>query len=260
MDLTKAKRVVIKVCTSTLSYKTGNLNIRRVERLIKTFSDLKNSGHEIIFVTSGAVGLGMAKAGLNSKPTDMPGRQALAAIGQCELMRIYNDLFGYYNHTPAQILLTRDVVDSPERRENAVNALTKLLEMNVIPVINANDTVSIENLDFDENDTLAATVAQLVKADLLILLTDVAGLYDKHPSDPDAKLVHEVSEITDEMINATNSKGGALASGGMATKLQAAKIAAEDKIPTVIVQGSTPEILYDLFENKAECTVINVTK
>lgn len=255
IDLSHKKRIVIKVGTSTLAHKTGNLNIRRVQKLCEVFSDLKNSGREIIFVTSGAVGIGVGRAGLAARPKDMPTKQACAAIGQCELMNIYDREFAKYNHTVAQILITRDVISNQTRHTNARNTLHRLLEMGVIPVINANDTVSIEQLDFDENDTLSAMVAGLAGADLLVILTDVEGLYDKNPKLPDARLIPVVEKITDSMISAAGEKGSELASGGMLTKLEAATIAKEKGIPTVIIKGENPEILYDLFENKAVCTV-----
>ncbi|MGN0655651.1 MAG: glutamate 5-kinase [Ruminiclostridium sp.] len=253
-----AKRIVIKVGTSTLCYKTGNLNIRRVGRLIEVMSDLKNQGRDIIFVTSGAVGIGVGRAGLPSRPKDMPTKQACAAIGQCELMNMYDREFSKYNHTVAQILVTRDVVSNEIRRQNAFNTLHRLLELGAVPVINANDTVSIEQLDFDENDTLSAVTAQLCEADLLVMLTDVDGLYDKNPALPDAKHIPVVHKLTDEMIAAAGEKGSELASGGMLTKLEAAQIAGESGIPAVIINGDRPENLYDLFEGNAKCTIFDL--
>lgn len=253
-----AKRIVIKVGTSTLCYKTGNLNIRRVGRLIEVMSDLKNQGRDIIFVTSGAVGIGVGRAGLPSRPKDMPTKQACAAIGQCELMNMYDREFSKYNHTVAQILVTRDVISNEIRRQNAFNTLHRLLELGAVPVINANDTVSIEQLDFDENDTLSAVTAKLCEADLLVMLTDVDGLYDKNPALPDAKHIPVVHKLTDEMIAAAGEKGSELASGGMLTKLEAAQIAGESSIPAVIINGDRPENLYDLFGGRAKCTIFDL--
>ena len=259
MDKIKdAKRVVIKVGTSTLCYKTGNLNIRRVRKLIEVMSDLKNEGRDIIFVTSGAIGIGVGKAGLTSRPKDIPTKQACAAIGQCELMNIYDREFSKFNHTVAQLLVTRDVVSNKIRHENAFNTLHRLLEMNIVPIINANDTVSIEQLDFDENDTLSAVAAQLCEADLLIMLTDVDGLYDKNPSEPDAKHIPLVTKLTDDMINSARQKGSELASGGMITKLEAASIAGENGIPAVIINGEDPENLYRLFDGTAKYTLFDL--
>ncbi|MCH5325403.1 MAG: glutamate 5-kinase [Eubacterium sp.] len=255
MDFSEKKRIVVKVGTSTLAHPTGSLNIRRVAKLIEVFSDLKNSGRELVFVTSGAQGVGAARAGLRHKPTEIPQKQACAAIGQCELMHIYDREFQKHNHTVAQVLLTRDVISNKLRKENVINTLDTLLDMGIVPIINANDTVSIEELDFDENDTLSAIVAKLCTADLLVILTDVEGLYDKNPSHPDAKLIPVVEKVTDEMIASAKDKGSEFASGGMLSKLEASIIAGESGIPTVIIKGSDPEILYDLFENKATCTV-----
>lgn len=255
MDFSSKKRIVIKVGTSTLTHSTGNLNIRRVAELIEVMSDIKNSGREIVFVTSGAIGVGVGKVGLKARPKDIPTKQACAAIGQCELMSIYDREFSKYSHNVAQVLLTRDVISNPERRKNVVNTFETLLEMGCIPIINANDTVSIAQLDFDENDTLSAMVASLCRADLLVLLTDVDGVFDKNPKEPDAKLIPEVEKITDELIAATKGKGSELASGGMLTKLEAATIATADGIDTVVINGERPSILYDLIENKAVCTV-----
>ena len=217
MDFSSVKRIVIKVGTSTLAHNTGNLNIRRVSKLIEVMSDLKNSGKDVIFVTSGAQGVGAAKAGLHSKPKEMPKKQACAAIGQCELMHIYDREFANYNHTVAQVLLTRDVISNKTRKENVINTFNTLLDMGIVPIINANDTVSIQELDFDENDTLSAIVAALCSADLLIILTDVDGLYDKNPKLPGAKLIPEVKQITSEMISSAKDKGSEFASGGMIT-------------------------------------------
>lgn len=256
IDLSDKKRIVIKVGTSNIAHKTGNINIRRVEKLIKVLSDIRNSGREIIFVTSGAQSAGMGRMNLSYKPADIPTKQACAAIGQSELMNMYSNEFSKYNRVVAQILMTRDVISNAERRQNAKNTLRRLLEMNVIPIINANDSVSIEELDFDENDTLSAMVAKLSESDLLIMFTDVDGLYANYPPEPGEKHIPVVEKITDKMIYAARGKGSALSSGGMLTKLEAAVLAKEDGIPSVIINGENPEILYDLFENKAVCTII----
>jgi glutamate 5-kinase len=209
----------------------------------------------VIFVTSGAISVGMARLNLAARPSDTPTKQACAAIGQSALMNIYDTEFAKYNCKVAQILITRDVISNRERRENAKNTLERLLELGVVPIINANDTISLEELDFDENDTLSALMAKLAEADLLIMFTDVDGLYDKNPAEPDAKLIPVVEKITQEMIHAAKGKGSELSSGGMLTKLEAAMLAKEDNIPSVILNGERLEILYDLFENKAVCTV-----
>ena len=260
IDFSQKKRIVVKVGTNTLAHSTGNLNIRRVAKLIEVFSDLKNAGREIVFVTSGAQGIGAARAGLRQKPTEIPQKQACAAIGQCELMHIYDREFLKYNHTVAQVLLTRDVISNKTRKENVTNTFKTLLDMGIVPIINANDTVSIEELDFDENDTLSAIVATLCEADLLVILTDVDGLYDRNPKEEGAKFIPFVERITDEMIASAGGKGSEFSSGGMLTKLEAATIAMENGIPTVIINGENPEILYDLFENNAVCTAFMAEK
>lgn len=257
-DFSARKRVVIKVGTSTLTYKTGNINMRRVKKMVEVLSDLKNEGHDIILVSSGAVGVGVGCIGLQSRPTDMPTKQACAAVGQSKLMGFYQDEFARFNHTVAQILATRDVFSNKIRRENIFNTMHTLLSMGIIPIINANDSVSIEQLDFDENDTLSALIAEVASADLLVILTDVDGLYDKNPSEPDAKLIPVVHKVTDEMIAAAGEKGSELASGGMLTKIEAAVIAGENGIPTAIIKGDNPEYLYELFDNKAVCTLFDL--
>lgn len=257
-DYSARKRIVIKVGTSTLTYKTGNINVRRVKKMVEVLSDLKNAGHDIILVSSGAVGVGVGCIGLQKKPADMPVKQACAAVGQSRLMSFYQSEFSRFNHTVAQILATRDVFSNKIRRENIFNTMHTLLSMGIIPIINANDSVSIEQLDFDENDTLSALSAEVCSADLLVILTDVDGLYDKNPSEPDAKLIPVVHKVTDEMIAAAGEKGSELASGGMLTKIEAAVIAGEANIPTVIIKGDNPEYLYDLFDNKAVCTLFDL--
>ena len=254
-DFSARKRIVIKVGTSTLTHKTGNINIRRVKKMVEVLSDLKNRGHDIILVSSGAVGVGVGSIGLQKRPADMPTKQACAAVGQSRLMSFYQSEFSRFNHTVAQILATRDVFSNKIRRENIFNTMHTLLSMGIIPIINANDSVSIEQLDFDENDTLSALSAEVCGADLLVILTDVDGLYDRNPSEPDAKLILVVHKVTDEMIAAAGEKGSELASGG---KIEAAVIAGEAGIPTVIIKGDEPEYLYDLFDNKAVCTLFDL--
>ncbi|HNX64251.1 MAG TPA: glutamate 5-kinase [Oscillospiraceae bacterium] len=257
LNLSDKKRIVIKIGTSTLTHKTGRLNIRRVEELIKTIADLQNSGKEIIIVSSGAVGLGTAKLGLKERPKDTPSKQACAAVGQCELMYMYDNQFAKYNLTVAQILLTKVVIES-ESRMNVVNTFQKLLEHNVIPIVNENDTVAIDELllEVGENDSLAAIVAHLSQADLLIILSDIDGLYDKDPhSNPDAKLIPVVEEITDEIRNLAGGAGTSFGKGGMITKINAADIAKSAGIDMVIMNGNNPENLYNFFEGKQTGTL-----
>lgn len=251
-NLSDKKRIVIKIGTSTLTHKTGRLNIRRVEELIKTIADLQNSGKEIIIVSSGAVGLGTAKLGLKERPKDTPSKQACAAVGQCELMYMYDNQFAKYNLTVAQILLTKIVIES-ESRVNVINTFQKLLEHNVIPIVNENDTVAIDELllEVGENDSLAAIVAHLSQADLLIILSDIDGLYNKDPhSNPDAKLIPVVEEITDEIRDLAGGAGTSFGKGGMITKINAADIAKSAGIDMVIMNGNNPENLYNFFEGK----------
>lgn len=250
-------RVVIKVGTSTLTHKTGNMNIRLVESLVKTISDIKNSGKEVVLVTSGAIGLGMAKLGLKERPKDTPSKQACAAVGQCELMYMYDRLFSEYNINIAQVLLTKYVL-SDERKENVENALERALDFGALPIVNENDVVAIDELELEvgENDSLSAMVATLVKADLLIIMSDIDGLYDKDPKDnPDAKLIARVEAIDDKIISMAGGAGSPLGTGGMATKIRAAKIATSNGIDMMIINGSSPEKLYDALDGKEAGTL-----
>ena len=248
-NASEANRIVIKVGTSTLAHKTGLMNIQRVEKLVKVLSDLKNAGREIILVSSGAIGVGVGKMGLKERPTDTPAKQACAAIGQCELMYCYDKYFSEYNHTVAQVLLTRDIVDSPNRKDNVINTFQNLLHMGVIPVVNENDTVSVEEIEFGDNDTLSAIVGALTGADLLVILTDIDGVYDENPRvNPAAKMIPRIPVITDEVRALAGGNGTGLGTGGMITKISAAQIGLEAGFPTVIMNGSRPEALYDLME------------
>ena len=245
-------RIVVKVGTSTLAHSTGRMNIRHVEDLVKVLSDLKNAGHEMILVSSGAIGMGVGKLNLPGKPSDMPTKQAAAAVGQCELMYTYDRLFLQYNHTVAQILLTGEDVDHSERRENFENTMERLLELGALPVINENDTVATAEIKVGDNDTLGAIVARCVKADLLVLLSDIEGLYTADPrKDPSAKLIPVVEEVTPEIEALAGGVGSGLATGGMATKLRAAKMVAEVGCDMIITNGEHPEVLYDIAEGKA---------
>jgi len=244
-------RVVVKVGTSTLAHPTGRLNIRHVEELVKVLSDLKNAGHEMILVSSGAIGMGVGKLNLPGKPTDMPGKQAAAAVGQCELMYTYDRLFSQYNHTVAQILLTGEDVDHADRRQNFENTMYRLLELNVLPVINENDTVATAEIKVGDNDTLGGIVACTVKADLLVLLSDIDGLYTADPrKDSDATLIPVVEQVTADIEALGGGVGSGLGTGGMATKLRAAKMVTGAGCDMVIANGDKPELLYDIVEGK----------
>ena len=245
-------RIVIKIGTSTLAYETGLLNIRRVEDLCRVISDLKNAGHEIILISSGAIGMGVGKLGLKDRPVDIPGKQAAAAVGQCELMYTYDKLFGEYNHTVAQILLTKEDIEHKQRCENFRNTLFRLLELGALPIMNENDTVATDEIVIGDNDTLAAIVAANLEADLLILLSDIDGLYTCDPhKHPDASLLPVVEQLTPEILSLGEGKGSSLGTGGMKTKLHAAEIAMDAGIDMVIANGSRPEVLYRITQGDA---------
>ena len=244
-------RIVVKVGTSTLTHATGQMNIRRVDALCRILSDIKNAGHEIILVSSGAVGMGVGKLSLKARPADIPTRQAVAAVGQCELMYTYDRAFSEYNHVIAQVLLSAYDIEDEERRKNFHNTIFRLLELGVLPVINENDTVATEELTIGDNDTLSAIVAVSAGAELLILLSDIDGLYTADPrKDPDAALLPEVRGITPEIIALAGGSGSSLGTGGMATKLRAAQIANEAGIDMVIANGKDPNVLYRIVDGE----------
>lgn len=240
-------KVVVKVGTSTLAHATGLLNIRRVEKMCKVLSDIKNAGHQVILVSSGAIGMGAGKLSLPGRPADIPTKQVTAAVGQCELMYTYDKLFGEYNHTVAQILITSEDVDHPERSLNLHNTLTRCLELNVLPIINENDTVATTEIALGDNDTLAAILARSIKADLMIILSDIDGLYTADPrKDPNARLIDRVDNITPEIEALGGNAGSLHGTGGMATKIGAAKIITEAGADMVVANGENPSILYDI--------------
>ena len=244
-------RMVVKVGTSTLAHPTGLINLRRVEALCRVLSDLKNAGHQLILVSSGAIGMGAGKLGLKSRPQDVAGKQAAAAVGQCELMYTYDRLFGQYNHVVAQLLLTADDFSHADRRANLVQALERLLEMNALPVINENDTVATEEFGVGDNDTLSALVAVAAHAELLVLLSDIEGLYTADPRrDPKAQLMNTVPELTAEIERMAGGSGSGLGTGGMTTQLHAARLATEAGMDMVITHGAKPENLYAIVEGQ----------
>ena len=243
-------RIVIKIGTSTLAHPTGHLNIRRVEEICKVISDIKNAGNEVIMVSSGAIGMGVGKLGLATRPTDIPTKQAAAAVGQCELMYTYDKLFSEYNHTVGQLLITGADIENDTRHQNFSNTMERLIELGTIPIINENDTVATEEIVIGDNDTLAAIVAESVNADLLVLLSDIQGLYTADPhKDATARLIHTVTEITDELY-ALAGGGGKQGTGGMITKLDAAKICLASGADMIIMNGEDPAHLYDILEGK----------
>ena len=244
-------RIVVKVGTSTLTHSTGKLNIRRVEKLCKVMSDLKNAGHEMVLVSSGAIAMGVGKMNLPARPTDMPTKQAAAAIGQCELMYIYDKLFSEYHHTVAQILLTGSDVEDPQRHRNFQNTMFRLLEMGALPVINENDTVATAEIAVGDNDTLGAIVAVNIHADLLVLMSDIEGLYTADPhKDPSATLIPLVDELTPEILSLAGGSGSELGTGGMVTKLKAAKLCMESGCNMIITNGIRPDDLYRIADGE----------
>lgn len=251
-------RIVIKIGTSTLAHPTGHLNIRRVEQLCEIMSDIKNAGHELILVSSGAIGMGVGKLGLREKPKDIPSKQAAAAVGQCELMYVYDKLFSEYHHTVAQLLITGDDTASNTRRFNFTNTLNRLLELGALPIINENDTVATDEIVIGDNDTLAAIVARSVHAGMLILLSDIDGLYTADPhTHPEAKLLHHVAGIDDHIREIAGISSSAQGTGGMVTKLHAAEICLGCGCKMVIANGNNPGNLYDILEGKAVGTTFS---
>lgn len=249
--LQNSRRLVVKVGTSTLTHATGALNLRRIGALVRVLSDFKNAGKEIVLVSSGAVSAGVAKIGA-ARPATIAEKQAMAAIGQSELMGLYDQLFSLYGHTVAQILLTRDVVDNPVRRELAENTFESLLSMGCVPIVNENDPVSTDELTkFGGNDILSAYVSRVCHADVLINLSDVDGLYDKDPRKySDARLISRVDALSDEVYASAGGAGTERGTGGMEAKLHAAALATEAGIPMYIMNGHDPDILYRLLDGE----------
>lgn len=244
-------RIVVKIGTSTLAYATGQLNIRRVEELCKTMSDIRNAGHELILVSSGAIGMGVGKLGLRTRPRDIPTKQAAAAVGQCELMYVYDKLFSEYHHTVAQLLITADNLSNETRHANFTNTLNRLLELGAVPVINENDTVATDEIVIGDNDTLAAMVAESVEANLLVLLSDIDGLYTADPhADPTARLLPVVHRVDDDIRALAGVSSTDQGTGGMVTKLRAAEICLNCGCEMVIANGCEPTLLYDIVEGK----------
>lgn len=244
-------RVVIKIGTSTLTYLNGNLNVHMFENLCKVIADLKNASNEVIIVSSGAISLGKSKLCLKERPADIPAKQAAAAVGQCELMCFYDKAFSQYHHTVAQVLITAEDFESEERRENFGNTMRRLLDFGVLPVINENDTVATAEISVGDNDTLSALTAVNIGAELLVLLSDIDGLYSADPHvDENAKLISEVTEITPALESKAGGSVSGVGTGGMATKIQAAKLCMAAGCDMVIANGSVPELLYDIIAGK----------
>lgn len=247
----QAKRIVVKIGTSNLTYDTGRFNIRRIELLCRVLSDLKNQGKEIILVSSGAISAGVGKLGLKERPTETREKQALSSIGQCELMYLYDKLFSEYGQVVSQLLLTRSITEDSDIKHNTINTFETLIHLGVIPIVNENDTVAYDEILFGDNDTLSAVVSEIVQADLLVLLTDIDGLYDKNPKGKEqAHLIPVVEQVTDEIRAAAGGSGSNRGTGGMATKLIAADIATQSGAYMVIANGYDPHILYNITDGK----------
>jgi len=245
------KRIVVKVGTSSLSYANGRLNFQRIANLSYVLSALRNRNLEIVLVSSGAIGVGAGRLGMLNRPVELSKKQALAAVGQAELIKIYQKFFEGYNQTVAQVLLTKDIVTIPDRHQNAKSTLLKLMEMGIIPIINENDTISTYEIEFGDNDTLSANVAQLIEADLLILLSDIDGLYSADPKKEDkAEIIRSVDKITPELEKLASGTGTSFGTGGMVTKISAAKICIDANIDTIITNGNDPSIIFDILEGK----------
>ncbi|MBL1226863.1 glutamate 5-kinase [Enterococcus sp. BWR-S5] len=250
-QLKKAKRIVIKVGTSTLIYPNGNINLKAIDQLAFTLTDLKNQGKEIILVSSGAIGVGLNKLKLDQRPPTIPEQQAVAAVGQTELMNIYNQRFSVYGQQIGQLLLTRDVIEFPESRRNVVNTMEQLLLMGIIPIINENDTVAIDELDhltkFGDNDQLSAIVTQLINADALVMLSDIDGFFSDNPlTNKEAQLYSEINQIDENLLLQAGGKGSRFGTGGMYSKLKAAERVLEHNSMMVLANGKQPQIIFDI--------------
>ena len=261
---TVKNKIVVKVGTSTLTHEGGKLNFRSFDALARVLSDIANMGNEIVLVSSGAIAVGAGKLQMKERPTVLSQKQAAAAVGQCELMHLYDKFFGEYGKTVAQILLTGEDVDSPEKKQNLINTFNSLLEMGIIPIVNENDSVSYAEIEadneehkvFGDNDTLSAVVAVLCSADKLVLLSDIDGLYDANPNENhEARMIREVRVIDDEIRSLAGGAGSNRGTGGMITKLQAAELATENGVDMYIANGSTPEILYDIVSGRPAGTL-----
>jgi len=261
MEFKDFKRIVIKVGSSTLTYENGKPNIRRIEQLCRVVSDLRNRDIEVVIVSSGAVAVGANRLRLTSRPTDTKIKQAAAAVGQCDLMSLYDRNLAEYGYVSAQILLNRDVIDYADRKQNVINTFNSLLELGAVPIVNENDSVSIEEIVFGDNDNLSAIVAGLVNAEGLIILTDIDGYYDDDPREnPDARIIHTIDTVTDEMINSAGGNGTERGTGGMKTKLEAARYASDNGIETIIMSGENPKKIFDIFDGHSIGTKIKSSR
>ena len=247
----QSKRIVVKVGTSTLTYENGRLNLKCIERMAWVLSDLVNQGKEVVLVTSGAIGVGATRLSFAQRPKEIKKKQAAAAVGQAVLIQIYQNFFKEYNQAIAQILLTKEEIENEQRRTNTLNTLNTLLELGIVPIINANDTISTYEIEFSDNDNLSAMVADMIEADLLILLTDIDGLYDKDPkTNTDAKRISFVPEVTEQIHKMAGQKGSKFSVGGMATKVQAAEYCQKSGVNMVVALGDDPTIVHKIIEGE----------
>ena len=257
----EAARIVVKVGTSTLTYANGKTNLRHMEELVKVLADLLNSGMQVVLVTSGAIGVGVGKLGLSERPMDTPGRQAAATVGQCELMFIYDKMFSEYGHTVGQLLITKSDVDDFTRRTNLINAFEKLFEYGAMPIVNENDSVAVDEIVYGDNDSLSAIVAKLIGADMLIIMSDIDGLYDGNPAlNNQARLIPVVDCITDEIYCLAGGAGSCRGTGGMCTKVHAADIATSAGIDTLVINGTPPQNIYKVLEGQSIGTIFKAVK
>lgn len=250
------KRIVIKIGTSTLTHSTGRLDLRHLETLARVLSDIKNMGLDVVLVTSGAIGVGMSKLGMTVRPKELRYKQAAASVGQCELMHIYDKFFLDYSQVVGQILITKNDIVEESRRERIENTFEALFELGAIPVVNENDTTGVDEILFGDNDTLSAEVAALVNADLLIIFSDIDGLYDCDPRTNDnAQIIPRVREIDDNIRALAGGAGSKLGTGGMVTKIHAAEVCFENDIPMVITNGTRIENAYDILSGNVSGTL-----
>ncbi len=259
--LEKNARIVVKIGSNTLTHAMGHLDLRRMEHLVRILSDYKNAGHEVVLVSSGAVAAGIARLRLGYRPETIEEKQALAAVGQADLMQVYEQFFAAYGHTVGQLLMTKDIIDNPIRRQMAENTFRELLRLGCVPIVNEDDPVSSEELKFGGNDTLSAYVAMVCGADLLINMSDIDGLYDSDPrKNPSAKLISRVDEINDTILSYAGGAGTDRGTGGMITKIKAAQIVTEVGIPMLIVNGKNPDVLYKIYDGEHVGTYFAVPK
>lgn len=248
---TDIKRLVVKVGTSTLTYETGKTNIRRLIKLCSVLADIHNSGIDVALVTSGAIAVGVGRLGLEKRPDDIPGRQAAATVGQCELMFMYDKFFGEYGKKIGQLLVTKGDFENKTRKTNLTNTFERLFEYGAIPIVNENDCVATQEIVFGDNDSLGAMVAKLIKADGLIILTDTDGLFDANPQeDENARLIPVVDKIDKKILSLCEGAGSTRGTGGMITKVHAAELATEAGIICAIINGSQPQDIYKLLDGR----------